>query len=109
MSYTSSMGFAAIGDNGGHNNTSYNGVPFYQDTNAVLDWSYRSRHAAVVTGKQVVEQYYGTPYSYAYYLGCSTGGRQGLKSAQAYPDDFDGIIAGSSASDLNHLIDWEGR
>lgn len=57
----------------------------------------------------MVEQYYSQAASYSYFLGCSTGGRQGLKSAQTYPDDFDGIIAGSSASDFNHLSDWTGR
>lgn len=109
MAYTSSMGFAVVGDNAGHNATSYDGTAFWNDNEAVLDWVYRSRHAAVVAGKEVVEQYYGIPHNYSYYLGCSTGGRQGLKSAQTYPEDFDGIIAGSAASDLNHLIDWEGR
>lgn len=109
MAYVSSMGFAAIGDNAGHNATSYDGTGFWNDNEAVLDWTYRSRHAAVVAGKEVVEQYYGNPQNFTYYLGCSTGGRQGLKSATMYPDDFDGIIAGSAATDLNHLIDWEGR
>lgn len=109
MAYTSSLGFAVVGDNAGRNQTSYDGVGFWNDNDAVVDWNYRSRHAAVVAGKQVVEQYYGAAHTYAYFLGCSTGGRQGLKSAQEFPEDFDGIIAGSAASDLNHLIDWQGR
>ena len=109
MAYTSSLGFAVVGDNAGHNATSYDGTAFLNNNEAVLDWVYRSRHAAVVAGKQVVEHHYGRSHSYSYYLGCSTGGRQGLKSAQSYPEDFDGIIAGSPASDVNHLFDWEGR
>lgn len=31
-----------------------------------------------------------------------------MKSAQAFPEDFDGIVAGAPAFDFNHLIDWSG-
>jgi feruloyl esterase len=40
---------------------------------------------------------------HGYWNGCSAGGRQGMQSAQRYPEDFDGIIAGAPA------LDWTGR
>lgn len=109
MAYVNSLGFAAVGDNGGYNNSAFDGTRFLDNNDLVLDFSYRSRHAAIGAGKQVVAQYYSQDHSYSYYLGCSTGGRQGMKSAQMYPSDFDGIIAGSAAADYNHLEDWTGR
>ncbi|KAH0194490.1 putative ferulic acid Esterase/Feruloyl esterase precursor, partial [Aureobasidium melanogenum] len=112
MIYTSSLGFSVVGDNGGHNNTEYLGMDaqqFLNNNELVIDWSYRARHAAVVAGKQVIKTNYGHAASYNYMIGCSNGGRQALQSAQMFPEDFDGIIAGSSASDFNHHIDWSGR
>lgn len=109
MVYTSSLGFAVTGDNGGHNGTSGNGIAFLNNNDVVLDFAYRARHAAVVVGKQVSKQYYGLPHKKAYYFGCSTGGRQGLKAAQMFPEDFDGIVAGSPASDFNHLTSWSAH
>lgn len=109
MVYTTSLGFAATGDNSGHNGTSADGSKFFNNSDVVIDFSYRARHSAVVAGKQIVEQYYGSPHKTSYYFGCSTGGRQGLKAAQMFPDDYDGIVAGSPASDFNHLAAWSGH
>lgn len=109
MDYVTGMGFAAIGDNGGHNSSSFDGSWFQGSNELVLDWAGRARHASVVAGKAVVSQFYNRDASYSYYIGCSAGGWQGLKSAQDYPNDFDGIIAGSSATDFNHLQAWSGR
>jgi len=52
-------------------------------------------HTGVVVGKEVTKQYYGTAHKKSYYLGCSTGGRQGFKAVQTYPNDFDGVVAGA--------------
>lgn len=109
MQYVSGMGFAAIGDNAGHNSSSFDGSWFADNNDVILDWVYRARHSAVVVGKEVVNTFYDQSPDYSYYIGCSAGGAQGLKSAQMYPEDFDGIIAGSAAADFNHLQAWSGR
>jgi feruloyl esterase len=68
---------------------------------ALVDYYYRATHQTTVAGKEFVRALYGKRIKYAYYQGCSTGGRQGLMEAEAYPDDFDGIIAGSPVMDLS--------
>lgn len=40
------------------------------------------------------------------YSGCSTGGRQGLKEIQLFPDSFDGALIGAPAWDTAHLMPW---
>lgn len=66
------------------------------------DFGYRAVHEMTVKAKAVVAAHYGSAPKYTYWNGCSTGGRQGLKEAQRYPDDFDGIIAGAPANNWVH-------
>jgi hypothetical protein len=61
------------------------------------DFSERSLHELAVKTKALTRAYYGRPHQYAYWDGFSTGGRQALKLAQVYPNDFDGILIGSPA------------
>ena len=61
----------------------------------LVDFAWRSEHEMTVKAKAVVQGFYGSAARRSYWNGCSTGGRQALKAAQMFPDDFDGIIAGA--------------
>lgn len=61
------------------------------------DFSERSLHELSEKTKLVTKLFYGRAHRYAYWDGFSTGGRQGLKLAQVFPDDFDGILVGAPA------------
>jgi feruloyl esterase len=50
-----------------------------------------------VLAKQIVAQHYGRPAARAYFMGCSTGGREGMLMAQRHPAYFDGIVVGAPA------------
>jgi len=67
------------------------------------DFGYRSIHLTTVVGKQFVDAFYTRAPEYSYYFGCSTGGRQGLKEIQQYPNDFDGAIIGAPVFSLTRL------
>ncbi|KAJ7819986.1 tannase and feruloyl esterase [Mycena olivaceomarginata] len=106
LDYVSSLHFATVASNSGHDGDS--ALPFYQKPEVLNDFSFRAIHVEAVVGKQIVEAYYGRPHTKSYYLGCSTGGRQGTQAALKYPEDFDGIIAGAPATNFNNLIHWVG-
>jgi len=90
-----SMGYAAGGTDTGHVGNNADFAPGHPEK--LIDLAYRSIHEMTVEAKAVVNAHYGNPARYAYYNGCSQGGRQGLAAAQKYPEDFDGIIAGAAS------------
>ena len=61
------------------------------------DFSERAIHELAAKTKLLAKAFYGKPYKYAYWDGFSQGGRQALKMAQVFPDEFDGILAGAPA------------
>ncbi|THU77519.1 putative feruloyl esterase B-2 [Dendrothele bispora CBS 962.96] len=107
LAYGSALGFATVGTNNGHNGDT--GAPFLNNPDVLADFAFRAIHTGVLVGKNLTETFYGSPHNKSYYLGCSTGGRQGLKSVQDFPEDFDGVVAGAPVIDFNHLIDWTGH
>jgi hypothetical protein len=106
LSSAISQGFAAASTDGGHvvNFTSAEDWALVSPGNVNLylfqNFASVALHDMTVIGKWVTETFYGTAPKYAYWNGCSTGGRQGLMLAQRYPKDYDGILA------LAPAINW---
>jgi feruloyl esterase len=72
----------------------------------LIDFGYRSEHEMAVKAKRIINAFYGNTPQFSYWNGCSTGGRQGLREAQSYTTDFDGIMAGAPANPRTHLAGW---
>lgn len=68
-----------------------------EDPQKRIDFAYRAQHQTALVSKAIIRAYYGQPQRYAYFMGCSDGGREALMAAQRFPEDFDGIAAGASA------------
>ncbi|KAF2865748.1 putative feruloyl esterase B-2 [Massariosphaeria phaeospora] len=109
LAYGTSYGFATIGTDNGHNGTS--GEVFYLHPGVLEDYVWRAIYAGTVVGKDLTRQFYGAESCKdmkAYFVGCSTGGRQGFKAAQNNPELFDGVVAGAPVIYLMSLQAWYG-
>jgi len=82
---------------------------FLLNADKITDFAYRAVHETAVEAKKIIAAYYGHGPLLSYFEGCSTGGRQGLMSAQRYPAVFDGIVAGAPAYDPIYHPAWRMR
>jgi feruloyl esterase len=106
MAYGALHGFATVDTNNGHNGTS--GGAFFHAPEVLKDYVGRALYTGVQVGKDIANQFYEMESRKTYYIGCSTGGRQGWYAAQHYPDMFDGIIAGAPAMAFNGQLTFMG-
>ncbi len=89
-------GYASVSTDTGHVGGSGSFALGHQEK--LVDFGWRSEHEMTLKAKAVIQAFYGSAPRLSYWNGCSTGGRQGFKEAQMFPDDFDGIIAGAPAN-----------
>lgn len=91
-------GFAVVSSDTGHK--SHGGAfdfGFMKDQQAYLDFAYEANPQVAALAKQIIAQHYGKPAGFSYFVGCSTGGREGMVFSQRYPMVFNGIISGDPA------------
>jgi feruloyl esterase len=96
------LGYATAGTDTGHQDQGGEWAIGHPDK--MIDFGYRATHEMTVKAKEIVKAFYDRAPQYSYFKGCSTGGRMALMEAQRYPDDYDGIIAGSLAN--RHIHMW---
>jgi tannase/feruloyl esterase len=99
-----SRGFAVVDTNTGHDGRAEPLGTFAADSQKFIDYAHRAVHETVATAKRAIATYYGGALRHSYFDGCSTGGREGLISAQRYPEDFDGIVAGAPVLDFTSTM-----
>jgi len=88
-------GFASAQMNTGHDAAVEPLGTFAASPQKLVDYAYRGVHVTALTAKRILQAYYDAAPRRSYFDGCSTGGRQGLISAQRFPDDFDGLVVGA--------------
>jgi feruloyl esterase len=106
-------GYAVLGGDTGHQSNNPDDLTFVVGhRERMLDWGTRSIHAITGPGKSIAAALGAKPVRRAYFFGCSTGGHQGVAELEAYPEDFDGVIAGAPGNNrirLNAGFLWQYR
>src|SRR5579863_9706937 len=94
-----SRGFAVASTDTGHKaKTGPFDFSFMRDQQAYLDFAFLANAEVAGIVKQVIAHYYAKPAAYSYFVGCSTGGREGMILSQRYPTVFNGIVSGDPAT-----------
>lgn len=94
-------GFAVISTDSGHHGTD---ASFAADQLAKLNFAYASIGKVAIVAKHVLERVTGQAPRRTYFAGCSNGGREAMIAAQRFPEEFDGVVAGSPAFDLDKAV-----
>lgn len=106
-------GYAVASQDGGHENSQLalpscdagygNANEYVLDPLGLIDQAYQSIEVTALTAKYPIAAYYGDNAGHSYWVGCSTGGRQGMVMSQNFPQFFDGIVAGDPVYDTEAI------
>jgi feruloyl esterase len=96
-------GFATVGTDTGHQGSLTQANWALNDLERQLNYAHVGVHRVAEVSKAIVREFYGAKPQRSYFGGCSNGGRQAMMSAQRYPADFDGIVAGAPAIEFTAL------
>jgi feruloyl esterase len=99
-------GYASASTNTGHESVpGVNAARFaFEHPEQLIDFAYRAHHETALKGKALVRAFYGKAADRSYWIGCSSGGYEGLMEAQRFPADYDGIVAGAPANNWTRLM-----
>jgi feruloyl esterase len=90
------QGFAVASTDSGHVGSGFD-ASFMADQQAMLNFQYQANAKTTEVARPMVESYYGSDIHHSYFVGCSTGGREGMIMAQRFPHLYDGIVSGAPA------------
>ncbi len=90
------QGYAVVSNDTGHVSRGFD-ASFMKDQQAMLNFQYEANAKVAKLTRPMVERYYSRAPHHSYFVGCSTGGREGMIMAQRFPQLFDGIVSGAPA------------
>jgi feruloyl esterase len=86
-------GYAVAATDTGHEGNS--GAFIIGHPERLIDFAYRADHEMTLKTKALIKAFYGVAPKHSYWVSCSLGGEEALIEAKRYPEDYDGVVAGS--------------
>jgi len=108
LPWPAAKGYVAVMTDGGHVLSESNSWGLKSPGN--VDWVLLNDFASIAVddaatlAKAATKTFYGESSKFAYFNGCSTGGRQGYMLAQRYPQQYDGILATAPGINWDRMI-----
>ena len=90
--YPVTQGYVTFGSDGGHARGDFR---FTRNQEAMRNWAHEELKKTHDTALAVIQAAYGRRPTHVFFSGESAGGREALRAAQVYPQDYDGVIATS--------------
>jgi feruloyl esterase len=99
-------GYAAASTNTGHEAApGFDLARFaFEKPEQLLDFAFRAHHELATQAKALTQSFYAKAPERSYFIGCSSGGYEGLMAAQRFPADYEGIVAGAPANNWTRLM-----
>jgi feruloyl esterase len=107
------QGYAMAANDSGHDNTVNNDPlaaatgAFATDPQARVDFAYNAIDLTNQVARKFINLYYGRAQQYAYFEGCSMGGREAMMVTQKLPTQFNGVVVGDPAFKLTSMSTHE--
>src|SRR5262249_41847713 len=102
LMYGIGRGYATVATDTGHEGSGYDASFALGHPEKLTDFIYRAVHEMTAKGKAITQAFYGLSPRLSYWTGCSTAGNQGLKEAQLYPSDYDGMTVSAPVNNWTH-------
>ncbi len=102
--FSINLGYATAATDTGHSGSGVRADWALGHPERRVNYGYLGVHRTTEVAKAIVRERYGRDATRSYFYGCSNGGRQAMMSAQRFPDDFDGIVAGAPAHDFSGVL-----
>jgi hypothetical protein len=98
------QGYALTASNGGHRDPTGGATRLLNNPTLIEDYAHGAIGKTIEFAKAAIREYYSRPARFAYFAGCSNGGRGAFNAAAKYGDEYDGVVAGAPSRNLSGLV-----